>query len=79
MIEGKLFHPGLIILAALAQQLLGELWVAANVTEKIDHLAFAHQPQQMAVDYDSIKAVIKPLQVRLKKLKKELHRRYALG
>ena len=70
-----MLHPGLIFLAALAQQFLGELGMAANVPEEIDDLAFAHQAQQMAIDNDAIKAVINPLQIGFKKFKKELHRR----
>ena len=74
MIERKMFHPGLIILAALAHQFLGDLGVAANVPEEIDHLVFPHQPQQVPVDDNSIKTVINPLQIRPKELKKQLHR-----
>src|SRR5258707_5425181 len=75
MIEGKTLHPSPILLAALAQQFLGELGMSANVSEEIDDLAFAHQAQQMAIDDDAIKAVINPLQIRFKELRKELHRR----
>src|SRR5262245_6407137 len=64
MVEGKMLHPTLIILTALAQQLLGELGMTANVPEEIDDLALAHQAKQMAIDDDAIKAVINPLQIR---------------
>jgi hypothetical protein len=74
-----MLHPSLIRLAALTQQFLGELGMAANVSEEIDDLAFAHQAQQMAIDNDAIKALINPLQVGLKEFKKQLHRRPPSG
>src|SRR6266446_1315082 len=79
MIAGKLLHPGFIILAPLAEQFLGDLGMATNIAEEINYLRLAHQAQEMTINDDSIKAMIKPLQIRLKKLKKELHRRYPLG
>ena len=75
MVTSKVLDPALIILAGLAQKFLGELGMAADIAEEIDDLALAHQAQQMTIDDDAIKAVINPLHIRLKKLKKELHRR----
>jgi len=75
MVAGKMLDPVLVIPGALAQQLFAQLSMTADVAEKLDDLTRSHQPQQVGIDDDAIKAVIKPLQVRLKKLKKELYRR----
>jgi hypothetical protein len=78
-IAGEALDPLLIVAGALAQNILGEFRLAADLLEKIDHLVFAQQAQQVAGDDDAVKTMINPLQIGSKKFKKEWHRRFPSG
>jgi hypothetical protein len=47
----------------------------ANLPEKTGHIVLAGQKGEIHIDDDAIEAMIKPLQIRLKKLKKVWHGR----
>ena len=68
-----------IVAGALAQKILGEFRMAADLLEKAHDLVFPQQAQQVARDDDTVKTMINPLQVGSKKFKKELHRRFPSG
>ena len=56
------FDPFLINLSPLQKEFLCDFGMAAYRLEEIDDLIFALQAGQMAIDDDSIKAMINPLQ-----------------
>ena len=79
MVAGISGHPGLIDAGALPQHFLGHDGLLAELAEKPGDIDFPDEEGQIAVDDDAIKAMIKPLQMRRKELKKKLHGRPFLG
>ena len=72
VVAGVMLDPGLIVAGSLGENLLGDFRLFADLPEKIGRVVFAGQKGQVSIDDDAIEAVIKPLQIRLKKFKKEL-------
>jgi hypothetical protein len=75
VVVGVLLDPALIVLGALGQDLLGDFGLVADLPEEIGHVVFTGQEGEVSVDDDAVEAMITPLQIRLKKLKKQLHGR----
>jgi len=79
VIAGELPHPGLIVAGTLGQDFLGDFGLLADLSEEIDHIVCAGQKGKVSIDDDTVKAVIKPLQIWFKQFKKALHWRPFLG
>jgi len=79
VIAGISGYPSLISAGSLHQNLLGDFRLVADLAEKPGPIDFAGEVGEITVDDDAVEAVIKPLQMRGKELKKELHGRPFLG
>jgi hypothetical protein len=58
VIARKCFHPGLVFLCSLAENLLAHNRDPQNLAKEVDHLLRPRQVAQVAVDDDTVKTVV---------------------
>lgn len=74
-VGGVAVDPAVVVVGALSKEVFGDHRMTAHDTEEIHDVVFAGEEGDVAVDNDSIKAVIKPLKKRPEEFRKKLHRR----
>jgi len=68
VVTGKGFHPVVVVTGTLSEHLLAQDWNADHLAKEMNHLLGPRQAAQIAVDDDSVEAVVYKEQ----KLTKEL-------
>ena len=73
MVAGKGFHPVVVVPGTLSEHLLAQDWNADHLAKEMNHLPGPRQAAQIAVDDDSVEAVVYKEQKLTKELLEQFH------
>jgi len=73
VVTGKGFHPVVVVTGTLSEHLLAQDWNADHLAKEMNHLLGPRQAAQIAVDDDSVEAVVYKEQKLTKELLEQFH------
>ena len=73
MVAGKGFHPELVVMGTLSEHLLAQDGNADDLAKEMDHLLRPRQAAEIAVDDNSIEAMVDKEEQLTKELFEQLH------
>jgi len=73
VVAGKGFHPELVVIGTLSEHLLAQDGNADHLAKEMDHLLRPRQAAEIAVDDNSIEAVVDKEEQLTKKLFEQFH------